>query len=193
MSQIQSLLSRHWPKYVWVLPFLVISPMAFLIPNDVFTQYPWARTYTDWLAQWIPMIDHAASLHPHPDKFRTVFAYAWSLLPVFVILLLKIGGRLIESHMRDMLAIRLATTLSLIPLSVWMLWLIIYAPAATLSLSGNISRQDLRAQLYTTDFGLLFSAPLQVWIVSGFIVVIFYIFSALFVEAKAANTPGQDN
>lgn len=39
-----------WP--LWLIPAVLISPAAFIIPVDVFTQYPWVEAYA-W--SWLPL------------------------------------------------------------------------------------------------------------------------------------------
>lgn len=71
--------------WVFVIAYLLISPMALLIPSDVFARFPWTRTFTDTVAAWVPMIDRVVAYgHPHPDKLRCFLAYAWSCVPVLV-------------------------------------------------------------------------------------------------------------
>jgi hypothetical protein len=150
-----------WPKHIWIIPFLVISPAVFLIHNDVFMQYPWAKTYADWLAQWIPMIDRAAHLHPHPDKFRAFFAYAWSCIPI-CLFLARIDGR--EKSMRELKA-RGSTPLAFIVMLVMaaLMALLVYAPGDSIFDSSLLTRRDSRFLLYSNDISLFLLGPLQVY------------------------------
>jgi len=185
--------TRFWHQYFWVLPFLLISPAVFLIPVDVFTQYPWAKTYTDWLAQWVPMIDRAAHLYPHPDKFRAFFAYAWSWLPLLLVLVWLAGFERMNEHAKEALASQGFATLLVVPLFLWGLWLAICAPGQLFGGVGLIERGDIRVRLYYSDWALLWSGPMHVLAASSFILALASVANAIRAEVYAIKTPGQED
>lgn len=195
MSQFQSLLSHFWPKYVWILPFLVISPMALLIPNDVFTQYPWASTYTDWLAQWIPMINRAAHLHPQPDKFRVFFAYAWSWLPLWLLLARCERGNQMRGTLAESLRVQPVASLLSIALFVWGIWLITYAPGEIFGggagAASPIVKTDMRFRMYYSDFSLFIFGPTQIYLGCLSFWFVTYAVRAIGAEVYAVKTPDQ--
>jgi hypothetical protein len=65
------------------IAYMLISPMALLIPIDVFARYPWTRDFTDAVSQIVPMIERVVVYgHPHPDQLRCFLAYVWCCIPL---------------------------------------------------------------------------------------------------------------
>lgn len=72
-------------SWIVVIAYVLISPMALLIPADVFTLYPWTKSFTDTVASAVPMINRVVAYgHPYPDKLRCFLAYVWCCVPVLV-------------------------------------------------------------------------------------------------------------
>jgi hypothetical protein len=47
------------------------------------TLYAWTRGFTDAVASVVPTINRVVAYgHPHPDKLRCFFAYAWCCVPI---------------------------------------------------------------------------------------------------------------
>ena len=158
-----------WP--LWLIPVILISPAALLIPVDVFVQYPWVETYAHWLAKFIPMIDRAAHLHPHPQQFKAFFAYAWSWLPLCLFLAWfdqqQRGVRAIKEQLQSW---ALFFGLLMILFSICLLW---YAPEGPLFGSNLMSRHDQRAGLYGSTFSLLWFGPLQTYTIAILLIFLF--------------------
>ena len=182
---------RLWPKHILVLFFVVISPAAFLIPNDVFSQYPWTRTYAEWLAKGIPMIDRAAHMHPHPEKFKVFFAYAWSLLPFALFWTISVRHPLQATLQK----IRQESPFVFVLLglvSVGTLWMLIFAPGPVIFDLDLLPRRNTRAHLYATDFTIAWSAPMHVLCASAAALAAWCVASIFGDEVNSIKTPGQD-
>lgn len=189
----QKAINILWPKYIWLIPFVLISPAVFLIPNDVFVQYPWAKTYTEWLAQWIPMIDRASHLHPHPDKFRAFFAYAWSWLPVIFVMTWKVGFSQIKPAVKKILSSQPFQLLFITVVSIWTLWVIVYAPYQVFGGGDIRDLRDIRVRLYYSDWSLLWSGAGQVWGAVAVIAITLCVLVLIREEIYAVKTPGQES
>jgi hypothetical protein len=153
--------AMRYPWPLWLIPVLLISPAALLIPLNVFDQYPWVKAYADWLAQWIPMIDRAAHLHPHPQQFKAFFAYAWSWLPLCFVLAWFDG----KDRQREKLCSQIKTptlffAMLLLCVAVAVLWL---APGNLLLEKRTISPHDQRAFLYRSAISWLWFGPFQIY------------------------------
>lgn len=176
MNTLHRWASQKYAWQLWLIPFLLISPAVFVIPVDVFTQYPWARGYTDFMASIVPMIDRTAHLHPHPDKFRVFYAYAWSWLPALCGLNWWVMGLIPEKMDAywESQKNRQITMFFLHLMMIFGFYLIFFAPGDKVIDTALLARADRRYGLYKTDFALLWSAPFA----------IFYIASMLVLQAK---------
>ncbi len=84
-SIVKRLLTERPLPLLWTvaIAYLLIAPMALLIPPDVFARYPWTRGFTDFMAGIVPMIDRVVVYgHPHSDKLRCFLAFAWAMVPL---------------------------------------------------------------------------------------------------------------
>jgi len=187
----QNLWLRIWPKHLWVLFFVVISPAAFLIPNDVFSQYPWTRTYAEWLAKGIPMIDRAAHLHPHPEKFKAFFAYAWSWLPFGLAWALTQRQPLLEG-LKGMQKEPSFGLIFIALLTAFSIWVVVVAPGQSLFDLGPISRTETRARFYFSNFSLAWSAPFQVIGIACCMLTFGGILNMARNDIYAIKTPGRE-
>jgi hypothetical protein len=153
--------AMRYPWPLWLIPVLLISPAALLIPVNVFDQYPWVKTYAEWLAQWIPMIDRAAHLHPHPQQFKAFFAYAWSWLPLCLVLAWFDG---IERR-RKALSVtgKDAVSFSCLCIATWFSLMLIFAPKGFFFDVKPMLRSDGRAFLYATSLSWFLFASVQVY------------------------------
>lgn len=87
MIKLRLILTQRPIPLLWVvvIAYALISPMALLIPVDVFARYPWTRDFTNAVAVLMPMIDRVVAYgHPYPDKLRCFLAYAWCCVPVLM-------------------------------------------------------------------------------------------------------------
>jgi len=194
---VQKLWMRIWPKHLWVLFFVVISPAAFLIPNDVFSQYPWTRTYAEWLAKGIPMIDRAAHLHPHPEKFKVFFAYAWSCMPVFLVVTWFGDAPRMKAALLDLADRKPGLTVLLFLTLVFALWNVIYVPGQMLGslqdMSQLMNRQEARSRLYSSDTSLFLYGVIQTCGSTLVAVSCWHALCALQASISAIKTPGQED
>jgi hypothetical protein len=178
---------RKWakPKYpwkIWAIPFLLISPAAFLIPNDVFTQYPWASTPTNWVAAVVPMIDRTAHLHPHPDKFRAFYAYVWCWLPwCFFLVGIELkekakttGG--VKLHLMKQPVVGFCGFM----IFVWGMYLLYVSPGDGGFKLSLLTRSDPRAHFYSHDFYLVWIAPILIYVFAFMSIGTFQISQAFF-------------
>lgn len=148
-----------WP--LWLMPFLLICPAVFCIPSDVFIQYPWSKTYTDWVAQWIPMINRAAHLNSNPDKFRAFFAYSWSWLPLFPFFAYFEGkDKRIEFMRANVNSPKLFLSIALTLAGVAMFW---YAPGDRMIDDSLLKPYNIRAGLYNNMLSWLWLSPVQTY------------------------------
>ena len=68
-----------------LISYALISPVALLVPSTIFTDFPMARSFTNLMTQWIPMIDRVTEYrHPSTDALRFICAYAWSITLILV-------------------------------------------------------------------------------------------------------------
>jgi hypothetical protein len=163
--------AMRYPWPLWLIPVLLISPAALLIPVDVFVQYPWVETYAHWLAKFIPMIDRAAHLHPHPQQFKAFFAYAWSWLPLCLFLAWFDGQqRAVKEIEARLQSPALFFALLLVLFAIGLLW---YAPEGPLFGSNLMSLHDKRAGLYSSTFTWIWFGPFQTYVTAGISVGIF--------------------
>jgi hypothetical protein len=166
-------LLRRWAsqKYawqIWLIPFVLISPAIYIIPADVFTQYPWTREYTDFIASIVPMINRTAHLHPQPDKFRAFYAYAWSWLPLFALL------NHIDFKTRREIGFKIPNpspikSLLVIALCFWGVYLFYFAPGDGGFTLKLMTFTDPRAKYFRSDYLILFSGPIVTY---GFILLV---------------------
>lgn len=167
---------RSLPTF-WIvaIAYVLISPMALLMPSDVFTLYPWTKGFTDALASVVPMINRVVAYgHPHPDKLRCFLAYAWCCVPVLMLLLYRSTYKYNKPH-----------AWGSGPLGFWGRWLLVYTYAAALlfllwywpnfpgfgrELLAPIARpHDERRQLLWSATSLFLYAPLWVVGVAGLV------------------------
>lgn len=161
---LQNWAKSKYPWKIWAIPFVLISPAALLIPNNVFTQYPWASTLTDWVTAVVPMINRTAHLHPHPDKFRAFYAYAWAWLPL-LLWLAKVQLSIKKEEFEVFCVAHLRH------LSWWLVMVVVLGGIAMLFYvpgDGGISlslmtQADSRARFYSSDISLLWVAPVSVY------------------------------
>ena len=174
---MQTLHNLAMTKSDWMInaiPFVLISPVIFFIPNDVFTLYPWVQGYTDFVASLVPMIDRTAHLHPQPDKFRAFHAYAWSWFPIFIVLSL-LFFRLSVDRMNSYWASvwpRQVTLFLTVLVSMWCIFMIFVVPGDDGTTSTLISRVDPRARFYRNDFYLSATAPFFIFVTAAFVAFI---------------------
>lgn len=65
--------------------------IALVMPADILKAYPWAVTFTDFMAGWIPQIDRIASLGVQPEVNRFYYSVLWAMSPgLLVIASLKV-------------------------------------------------------------------------------------------------------
>lgn len=171
---------RPWP--LWLMAVLLISPAAFWIPADVFLQYPWTGSYAKWLAQFIPMIDRAAHLNPHPDHFRAFYAYAWSCFPVCLLLAYFDGREKMLSELVKKIHLPISFFAVLLPVLTGAL--LIIAPGDKVFDWSLITRNDARAFLYRSEFSLMWFGPLQ-----SYVVAIIVMLSVRYLRIAIANLP----
>jgi hypothetical protein len=150
-----------WP--LWLIPVVLISPAAFLIPVDVFTRYPWVEAYAHGLAKVIPMIDRAAHLYPHPQQFKAFFAYAWSWLPLCLVLAwfeqFKYKPR-IEQGIREFPLVMVMMVFLFVIAIIW------FAPEGPLFGTALMSHGDSRTALYSSRISLFLTAAPQIYVVA---------------------------
>lgn len=191
-----SAMKKHWmhtwPKHMWILFFVAISPAAFLIHHDVSTQYPWVRAYTDWLTQGIPMIGRAAHLHPHPEKFKAFFAYAWSWLPLALLWGLCKRQPILKTleRMKREVPVGIAVLTAMAALVVWV---IAVAPGSSVFDLGVIPRGAARARLYDSDLSIALSGPFQLLGTAICLVGLGGVLNMIRTEVYSIKTPGQEN
>jgi hypothetical protein len=66
--------------------------IALFIPADILKAYPWAATFSDFMAGWIPQIDRLANLGIQPEVNRFYYSVLWAASPGLLILsVLKIS------------------------------------------------------------------------------------------------------
>lgn len=164
-------LLRHWAseKYawkIWLIPFILISPAIFIIPPDVFTQYPWARGCTDFVASLVPMINRTAHLHPQPDKFRAFYAWAWTWLPLCLFLAhAEIKGRETFTPQNfDLFSIKLS--IGMVG-AVGGAYLMIYAPGDGGLTHSLMTRHDPRARFFSNSIAIALSAPILIYLAAS--------------------------
>ncbi len=186
---------RVWPRYIWVFFFVVISPAAFLVPNDVFAQYPWTRTYAEWLARGIPMIDRAAHLHPHPEKFKVFFAYAWSCMPVFLIATWFGDAPRMRAALLDLIERQPGVAFFGFVVLVFGVWNVVYAPGQMFGslqeISQLMNRHEARSRLYSSDMSLFLYGVVQTCGATLVAVSCWHGLVALQASISAIKTPGQ--
>jgi hypothetical protein len=177
--------AMRYPWPLWLIPVILISPAALLIPVDVFVQYPWVETYAHWLAKFIPMIDRAAHLHPHPQQFKAFFAYAWSWLPLCLFLAWFEHTKYIVRINQDIKEIAQFFVMVLFIFVIAMIW---YVPDGLLFGADLINRFDSRVVLYHSRFSLLFTGAMQVYL-TGFLLVSI----STYIRLVWANRPQYDD
>lgn len=60
--------------------------IALVMPADILKAYPWAVTFTDFMAGWIPQIDRIASLGVQPEVNRFYYSVLWAMSPGLLVL-----------------------------------------------------------------------------------------------------------
>lgn len=130
---------------------------------DVFTRYPWVEAYAHGLAKVIPMIDRAAHLYPHPQQFKAFFAYAWSWLPLCLVLAwfeqFKYKPR-IEQGIREFPLVMVMMVFLFVIAIIW------FAPEGPLFGTALMSHGDSRTALYSSRISLFLTAAPQIYVVA---------------------------
>ena len=60
--------------------------VALVIPADMLKAYPWAVTFSDFMAGWIPQINRLAGLGIQPEVNRFYYSVLWTASPGLLIL-----------------------------------------------------------------------------------------------------------
>lgn len=154
--------SQKHPWQIWLIPFALISPAIFIIPADVFTQYPWARGYTNFIASIVPMIDRTAHLHPQPDKFRAFYAYAWTCMPLLLPLaILEMNAReKIGLGMSGPLSARMFFSMLFLVVCVYFLYVVPGNGGIGLDL---LTVPDRRVGLYRNNIGIAWFSAFTIY------------------------------
>lgn len=168
MTSIKRILGQRPLPLLWVvvIAYALISPMALLIPPDVFTQYQWTRGFTGAVAAWVPMIDRVVAYgHPNPDQLRCFLAYAWCCVPV----LMWVLHRYHEKHNKPLawgtgeieFWVRWALAFSYITGALFLLWYWPNFPGLGREMLAPITRpHDERRQLLWSTTSLFIYAPI---------------------------------
>jgi hypothetical protein len=85
-----------------LISYALISPVALLVPSTVFTDFPMTRGFTDFMAEWIPMINRVTKYrHSNTDVLRFICAYSWLVVPILLISSWKVINFDAEFQLKD--------------------------------------------------------------------------------------------
>lgn len=60
--------------------------IALVMPADILKAYPWAVTFSDFMAGWVPQIDRIASLGVQPEVNRFYYSVLWAMSPGLLVI-----------------------------------------------------------------------------------------------------------
>lgn len=60
--------------------------IALFIPADILKAYPWAASFSDFMAGWVPQIDRLVDLGIQPEVNRFYYSILWTASPGLLIL-----------------------------------------------------------------------------------------------------------
>jgi len=147
-------------KWCLILALCLIAPLALVLPQDVFALHPWSKSYTDWLARFIPMINRVVAYgHPHPDLLRCFLAYVWTTVPLMLWVVWRQGDKYAGPASWKPVGRGIAELVLLIAI----LAHFIYWPRLSLpsGMSGSLDPHlDERRRFFWSTPALLFSGPL---------------------------------
>lgn len=174
MNIIKRIFTQRPLPLLWivVIAYVLISPMALLIPADVFVLYPWTSGFTDAIASVVPMINRVVVYgHPHLEKLRCFLAYTWCCVPV----LMWVQHRYHEKYNQPLAGgggvfgfwIRWSAAITLAVGICFLIWYWPNFPGVGKRVLASIARpHDERRQLVWSTTSLFFYTPL--WLI-GFV------------------------
>jgi hypothetical protein len=99
----KSKLTKEEYKRAWTNPlglalltyYLVMAVIGLLIPDNILSNYTWARDFSDFMASVVPQIDRITALDIKPDINRFYFSVLWAGSPIsfFICSWLVFNGR----------------------------------------------------------------------------------------------------
>lgn len=132
MHEMRRSVNRENPFYIALLVALGLSPLlAYSIPDQVLTHWPWAKRFTDVMVTIVPSIERLTEISTFPDVTRLFMSLQWAIWGPLCLWFMMRYGSPNERKMIDTLRImqmRWWYFLFMPPLALAFVWFLAFFP-----------------------------------------------------------------
>lgn len=123
------------PHYFVLGSYGVLVLAGLLIPENILRDYPFARTFSDFMAAIIPQIDRITALGVAPDINRFYYSVLWTTFPLYFPIFLMSSIEYVERGYERKFSVLKVALLSLFAFLVC--WLVMFLSIGDLIVVGR--------------------------------------------------------